>query len=86
MKVLVTGGLGFVGSHLTDHLCEQGHDVTVMDNLCSESSSRDYIRDDVNYWIDDVKNLDKTKYANQDFDVIYHLAAHARIQPVSLNL
>ena len=81
MKVLVTGGLGFVGSHLTDHLCEQGHDVTVVDNLCSESSSRDYIRDDASYWIDDVKNLDKTKYADHDFDVIYHLAAHARIQP-----
>tara|TARA_R110000824_G_scaffold49466_11_gene138699 strand:+ start:508 stop:1389 length:882 start_codon:yes stop_codon:yes gene_type:complete len=80
-KILITGGLGFVGSHLTDRLCDLGHNVTVMDNLCSESSSREYMRDDANYWIDDVKNLDKTKYASQDFDVIYHLAAHARIQP-----
>jgi UDP-glucuronate decarboxylase len=33
MKVLVTGGAGFVGSHLSDRLVEQGHDVTVVDNL-----------------------------------------------------
>jgi len=80
-NILVTGGLGFVGSHLVDLLATEGNDVTVMDNLCSESSSRDHMRDDVNYWIDDIKNLDKTKYADEDFDVIYHLAAHARIQP-----
>ena len=81
MNVLVTGGLGFVGSHLTDLLATEGHDVVVIDNLCSESSSREYMRKDVTYWIDDVKNLDKSKYSHYSFDVVYHLAAHARIQP-----
>ena len=85
MRALVTGGLGFVGSHLVDELATRGHDVVVMDNLCSESSSRQYMRSDVTYWIDDVKNLDKSKYlpdaSGDGFDVIYHLAAHARIQP-----
>ena len=58
MKVLVTGGLGFVGSNLVDTLVDtHSHDVTVIDNLCSESSSRDYMRDDVTYWIDDVRNI-----------------------------
>ena len=80
-KILVTGGLGFVGSHLVDFLCEKNHEVTVIDNLCSESSSRDYMRSDMRYWIDDVRNLNSYKYENDNFDVVYHLAALARIQP-----
>ena len=82
MKILVTGGLGFVGSHLVDKLVAKGHDVTVIDNLCSESSSRDYMRDEVTYLVEDVKRLDRVRlYPTKVFDVIYHLAAHARIQP-----
>jgi len=80
-KILVTGGLGFVGSHLVDALANEGHDVTVIDNLCSESSSKSYMRDDVTYWVDDIRNLNTYKYCNESFDLIYHLAALARIQP-----
>ena len=58
-KILVTGGLGFVGSHLVDSLADAGYNVTVMDNLCSESSSKAYMREDVTYWIDDVRNIKK---------------------------
>ena len=32
-KILVTGGAGFIGSHLADYLIEQGHEVTILDNL-----------------------------------------------------
>ena len=82
-KVLVTGGLGFVGSNLVDRLKKTSPEIeiTVIDNLSSESSSKDYRRDDVEYIIDDIRNLDKSKYANLKFDVIFHLAALARIQP-----
>lgn len=80
MRILVTGGLGFVGSHLVDNLAKD-NDVVVIDNLSSESSSRDYMRDDVTYWIDDIANLNSYRYAGEAFDVIYHLAALARIQP-----
>lgn len=80
-KILVTGGLGFVGSHLVDSLAEKGHNVTVIDNLCSESSNREYQRQDVEYWIDDIRNLNTYKYEKSQFDLIYHLAALARIQP-----
>jgi len=80
-KILVTGGLGFVGSHLVDSLADAGYNVTVMDNLCSESSSKSYMREDVAYWIDDVRNINTYKYTNESFDLIYHLAALARIQP-----
>ena len=82
MKVLVTGGLGFVGSNLVDYLREEkDYEVTVIDNLCSESSSRQYMRDDVKYWVDDIRNMIDSKYSKEKFDVIYHLAALARIQP-----
>lgn len=80
-KILVTGGLGFVGSHLVDSLADAGYNVTVMDNLCSESSSKTYMREDVTYWIDDVRNINTYKYTNESFDLVYHLAALARIQP-----
>ena len=35
MKVLITGGLGFIGSNVVIHLCDQGHQITVLDNLDS---------------------------------------------------
>ena len=81
MKALVTGGLGFIGSHLVDSLLSLNIEVTVMDDLRSESSDRKYIRENAEYWIDDIRNIGTSKYKNNKFDVIYHLGALARIQP-----
>jgi len=79
MKILVTGGLGFVGSNLVDKLVTQNHDVTVIDNLSSESSSEEYKNKHVNYFIVDIRNINKINLPK--FDVIFHLAGMARIQP-----
>lgn len=82
MNILVTGGLGFVGSHLVELLFKNGNDVTVIDNLISESSSRDNMIDGVTYWIDDIRNINSAKYVEgSSFDTVFHLAALARIQP-----
>lgn len=87
-KVLVTGGLGFVGSNLVDRLVERGAVVVVVDNLSSESASKDYVNPEAKYWfisvedfvrhnnIEELKPLEKMKY-----DAVFHLAANARIQP-----
>jgi len=79
MQILVTGGLGFVGSNLVDKLVMEGHSVTVIDNLSSESSSETYKNDTAEYIIDDIRNIDKINLPM--FEVIFHLAGLARIQP-----
>jgi len=78
--VLVTGGLGFVGSNLVDKLVNQGHSVTVVDNLSSESASIEYKNSKAEYLISDI--MDMFLYLDgRQFDVIFHLAANGRIQP-----
>jgi len=81
-KILVTGGLGFVGSNLVDKLLELDNvKITVIDNLSSESSSAEYARNKVEYHIEDVRDIEKLSIWDKNFDIIYHLAANARIQP-----
>lgn len=85
-KVLVTGGLGFVGSTLVKELLKKGnYDITVVDNLSSPSSNLSYKEEGVKYIIDDILNIDNISYKDLDFDIIYHLAGLARIQPSFLN-
>ena len=81
-KVLVTGGLGFVGSTLVKKLKQEGiYDITVIDNLSSPSSNISYKEEGVEYIIDDILNIDNISYKDLNFDIIYHLAGLARIQP-----
>ena len=79
MKILVTGGLGFVGSNLIKQLVIDGHEVSCIDNLsCGTLSNK---IDGCTYYIEDVNNILKIFDSNIDkFDVIFHLAALARIQ------
>tara|TARA_Y100000310_G_scaffold310818_1_gene356454 strand:+ start:850 stop:1701 length:852 start_codon:yes stop_codon:yes gene_type:complete len=78
-KVLVTGGLGFVGSKLVDELVRDNHTVTVIDNLSSTSSNESYKNQYVEYYINDIRNIDTLDLPK--FEVIFHLAGLARIQP-----
>lgn len=79
MKVLVTGGLGFVGSHLVDSLVEQRYDVTVVDNLSTGSwaNRNETVSNQMRYRIMDVVQFCQTN--EEQFDIIFHFANNARI-------
>lgn len=78
MKILVTGGMGFLGSHLVDELVRLGHKVRVFDNLDQQvhmGKKPDYLNAGAEYIIDDVRNRDAFKKAITDCEIIFHEAA-----------
>lgn len=76
MKILVTGGAGFIGTNLVKHLNFDGHDVVVLDDY-STGTKQNHI-EGVKYIEGDIEMIE---YLNTDFDLIYHLAAQSRVQP-----
>jgi dTDP-L-rhamnose 4-epimerase len=77
-RVLVTGGAGFVGSHLADALLRQGHKVRVFDNLTPQvhpDGWPDYLPDDLELMRGDMRDADAVKRAVAKIDVIFHFAA-----------
>jgi UDP-glucose 4-epimerase len=77
-KYLVTGGFGFVGSHLSEELVNQGHDITIIDNLSNgQLSNIAKIKDKVTAYISQVEQLQSTVF-NDQFDGIFHLATAPR--------
>jgi dTDP-L-rhamnose 4-epimerase len=76
--VLVTGGAGFLGSHLVDRLLEHGYHVRVFDNLTTQvhpNGFPEYLTTDIEFVSGDMRHLDRVKYAVKGADVIIHLAA-----------
>lgn len=77
-NILVTGGAGFVGSNLVDRLIEDGHKVTVWDNLVT--GKKENVNPKASFYEVDVEAIKPKDHTNK-YDVIFHLAALARIQP-----
>ena len=78
MKHLITGGAGFVGSHLAGTLLERGDDVYVIDNLSTGSIENiEHLKDhpSFHYTIDTISNEPVTAELVDRVDVIFHLAA-----------
>ena len=76
MKVLVTGGAGFIGVNLIKRLKEEGHRVVSLDNYDSGLESNHI--EGVEYINADIETIE---YLKGDYDLVYHLAALSRIQP-----
>lgn len=84
MKCLVTGGAGFIGSHLTELLLEKGHSVLVIDNLSNgRLANLDHLKDNpvLKIVIEDVSNFEAVKRYFEGIDWVFHLAALADIVP-----
>lgn len=85
MKILVTGGAGFIGSHLDDALIARGHDITVVDNLVlGRKENIEHLLDNPQFKFKEVDILDSKAmhkvFEEGNFDMVYHLAANSDIQ------
>jgi UDP-glucose 4-epimerase len=78
MKALITGGAGFIGSHLSEHLLEQGHQVFVIDDLSTGKIENIlHLKENPNfhYTIDTIMNVPVTAELVDRCDLVFHLAA-----------
>ncbi len=76
-KILITGGAGFIGSHLTDNLLENGYNVRVLDNLNEQVHGKncerpEYLHPDAELIIGDVRDPLAVKQALKGVDAVYH--------------
>jgi len=75
-KALVTGGAGFIGSHLVDALKSAGCEVTVVDDLSTGNlANLDHIKEKINFYKGDIRDEELLQKAAADCDVIFHQAA-----------
>lgn len=84
-KILVTGGAGFIGSHLVKHLVNAGNEVVVLDNLLRGNKIEREIFEKIEFYKDDVRNFEIVKKLSQQCDYIYHFAAVLGVDVVADN-
>jgi len=83
MNILVTGGAGFIGSHLCEYLVNSGHQITVVDDLSSgDKSNLSSVIHLIDFYQEKIETFDFSKLYN--IDSIVHLAAQVSV-PVSIN-
>jgi len=75
MRVLITGGSGFIGSHIIDQLIEKGHEVTNLDLVPPQ-------REDINHINCSILDLEGLVEAFKDIEIVFHLAAVSNVNNV----
>jgi len=85
VRILVTGGAGFIGSHLVDRLAAEGYQVRVIDNLSSGRLENLAHRRDVEVIIGDLKNPQDAQKAVRGVDAVFHFAANPEVRVSTTN-
>lgn len=86
MRVLVTGGAGFIGSHLADFYLSQGHQVSVLDNLSTGSLSNiEPILRDINFVNGDIRDSKTVDELISSSDLVLHMAAYLGVKNIMEN-
>jgi len=76
VRCVVTGGAGFIGSHLTERLVSEGHEVTVIDNLATGNKERlEGVLERIEFVEADIQDLQLLKKLFEGVDVVFHQAA-----------
>jgi dTDP-L-rhamnose 4-epimerase len=85
MKVLVTGGAGFIGSHTVDLLLQRGHVVRILDSLAepvhAAGRAPDYVPAEVEFLHGDVRDRSAWEQALEGMEAVFHLAAYQDYLP-----
>ena len=77
MKVIVTGGAGFIGSHLVDALIDRGIDVVIIDNL--STGKKENLNPKAEFHQEDIRDLERIRPIFKGADYVFHLAARPRV-------
>lgn len=77
-KAVVTGGAGFVGSHVVDALIDDGYAVSVIDNL--SAGKKEHVHKDAELSVTDIRDYEAIRPVFDNADVVFHLAALPRVQ------
>jgi len=83
MRALITGGAGFIGSHLAERLLATGHQVTALDNLstgCLDNLTEALKSPNFEFVFDDVRNSETVHVLVEKCDLVFHLAAAVGVQ------
>jgi len=76
MKVFITGGAGFIGSHLCDALVKEGHAVTILDNLSTGTKNNiTHLEDSINIIKGDIRDVNLVEELMLETDLVLHMAA-----------
>ncbi len=76
MRVFITGGAGFIGSHLADHYVNAGHQVTILDNFSTGSKTNiTHLEGRITTVDGDIRNIELVESLTKDADLVLHMAA-----------